>query len=171
MQAANFSIGDRVWWCGKASNPNYNPGYGTIEKITNSRIVVRWDKWKHPRNYLPKDLRKIQTPDFCPDCSTPYRIGIWNFPCKGSGDHKLGTFYTRDSNIHPTERVKLLYNPSTGETRTPGRTDRGIHPKYQAAGFTQYKELETHQEIRKLEKEKGLRHEASNFDFGSGHAD
>lgn len=107
----------------------------------------------------------------CPNCATEYRIGIWNFPCNGSGDHKLGTFYTRDPNIHSSERVKLLYNPTTGETRTPGRVDRDIHPKYVASGFTQYKELETHQEIRQLEKEKGLRHEMSNFDMGSGHAD
>ena len=113
----------------------------------------------------------MQAADCCPNCSTPYRIGIWNFPCNGSGDHKLGTFYTGDSNIHSSERVKLLYNPTTGETRPPGRTDRPIHEKYQAAGFTEYKELPTHQDIRKLEKEKGWVHEASNFDFGSGHAD
>lgn len=102
-------------------------------------------------------------PNSCPNCGTEYRIGIWNFPCKIKGDHALGRFYRGDHNIHTSERVKLLYNPSTGETRIPGRADGPIHPKYQAAGFTQYKDLETHQEIRSLEKEKGLIHESSNY--------
>lgn len=111
------------------------------------------------------------TSDCCPDCSTPYRIGIWNFPCKGSGDHALGSFYKGDHAIHPSERVKLLYNPTTGETRAPGRADRPIHEKYIAAGFTQYKDLETHQEIRQYEKEKGVIHESSNYNQNSVQAE
>ena len=125
-----------------------------MERITGKRI---------------DDIAKIiaghdVAPDNCPDCGAKYRVGIWNFPCNGSGDHKLGKFWTGDHNIHTSERVKLLYNPTTGETRIPGRADRDIHPKYVAEGFTQYKDLETHQEIRQLEKEKGIIHESSSYD-------
>lgn len=104
----------------------------------------------------------------CPNCGIEYKTGLWNFPCKGDGDHKLGPFYRGDSNIHTSEQVKLLYNPTTGETRIPGRADREIHPKYRAAGFTEYKNLETHQQVRQLEREKGLVHESSWYDTGSG---
>jgi len=164
-----LSIGDKVRKLSGRKEYLKYLGIGTVSNITPSRIVVIWQHGGQPRNHIEKDLEKIT--DACPICGTPYRIGIWCFPCKGDGDHKLGTFYTRDPNIHSSERVKLLYNPTTGETRTPGRVDRDIHPKYVAEGFTQYKELETHQEIRTLEKEKGLRHEISNFDMGSGNAD
>ncbi len=92
---------------------------------------------------------------------------MWTLPCKGTGDHQLGSFFKGDHSIHPSERVKLLYNPSTGETREPGRWDRPIHPKYVEAGFTQYKELEHHHEIRAYEKEKGLIHESSHYNQNS----
>lgn len=55
-----------------------------------------------------------------------------------------------------------MHNPATGETRIPGRADRPIHPKYAAAGF-RYEKVDTHQQLRKLEKEKGVAHEASHF--------
>jgi hypothetical protein len=106
----------------------------------------------------------------CPDCGERYRIGIWNFRCQGTGDHKLGPHYTGDHNIHPSERVVMWRNPQTGETRIPGRADRDIHPKYKAAGFTERVALETHQEVRKLEKEKGLVHESSHYDSNSSKA-
>ena len=101
--------------------------------------------------------------DECPNCGIMYRIGIWCFPCDGSGDHALGPFYKGDHAIHPSERVTLFRNPNTGETRIPGRADRDIHPKYRAAGFTERVTLEQHSDIRKLEKEKGILHESSNY--------
>ena len=105
--------------------------------------------------------------DLCPDCGTTLQIGMWCFPCRGSGDHALGTFWKGDHAIHPSERVTLIRNPSTGETRIPGRADRPIHPKYLAAGFTERVQLEQHSEVRALEREKGLLHESSHFDSGS----
>lgn len=110
-------------------------------------------------------------PTRCPDCNTRYKIGIWNFPCKGSGDHALGSFYKGDHAIHTSERVTLFRNPNTGETRIPGRADRDIHPKYKAAGFTERVQLEQHSDIRKLEKEKGLVHESSNYSQNSVQAE
>lgn len=107
----------------------------------------------------------------CPNCGIEYCTGIWNFPCKIKGDHTLGAFYRGDSNIHSSERVTLYRNPHTGETRIPGRADRDIHPKYKAAGFTERVQLETHQQVRALEKEKGLVHESSHFDSGSATAE
>lgn len=107
----------------------------------------------------------------CHKCGTLYRVGIWCFPCNGSGDHELGAFYKGDHNIHTSERVTLFRNPHTGETRIPGRADREIHPKYKAAGFTERVQLETHQEIRKLEKEQGLVHESSSYNQNSVQAE
>lgn len=108
--------------------------------------------------------------DRCPDCRIEYVPGIWCFPCGGTGDHVLGAFFRGDHNIHPSERVVLFRNPQTGETRIPGRADRDIHPKYRAAGFTERVALETHGEIRKLEKEKGLIHESSHYVGNSSQA-
>jgi hypothetical protein len=109
--------------------------------------------------------------DNCPDCGTPYRIGIWCFPCGGSGDHALGAFYKGDHAIHTSERVTLFRNPNTGETRIPGRADREIHPKYKAAGFTERVTLETHQQVKALEKEKGIIHESSHYNQNSVQAE
>jgi hypothetical protein len=72
----------------------------------------------------------------------------------------------KHASIHASERVVINYNPATGEVRIPGRADRPIHPKYAAEGYER-RELPHLSDVRKLEKEKGLVHEASNYD-GSG---
>ena len=102
----------------------------------------------------------------CPSCGYDPAIGEWPLDCKGRGH----VIYKRDAAVHTSERVRVIENPSTGEIRIPGRTDRPIHPKYQKAGFTQYKDLTTLQEVRQLEKKQGLVHEASNYD-NSGRAE
>lgn len=96
----------------------------------------------------------------CLKCSNWYAIGDWPFCPHGI----TGAFFRGDAQIHSSEKVTLLHNPSTGETRIPGRVDRAIHPKYKKAGFIEYKTVDTHQQLRKVEKEKGIAHEASNFD-------
>lgn len=96
----------------------------------------------------------------CADCGKLVTVGEWPW-CPHSS---IGAFFRGDAQIHSSEKVTLLHNPSTGETRIPGRVDRAIHPKYKKAGFTEYKTVDTHQELRKVEKEKGIAHEASNFD-------
>ena len=102
----------------------------------------------------------------CPSCNYDPAIGEWPLDCKGRGH----TIYKRNASIHSSEKVRVIENPHTGEIRIPGRTDRPIHPKYVKAGFTQYKELNSLQEVRKLEKSHGLVHEASNYD-NSGRAE
>lgn len=102
----------------------------------------------------------------CGDCGKNIDIGDWPFACAGMG-HQPGAFFTGDASIHPSERVTLIRNPQTGETRIPGRADRPIHEKYRAAGFTERVELQTHAEVRKLEKTKGLVHERSHYDNSS----
>lgn len=96
----------------------------------------------------------------CPDCKRLLGIGDWPFPCRGRGHDTK----PRDASIHARERVQLLVNPQTGETRVEGRVDRPIHAKYQAAGFTERRELTTLAEVRRYEKERGMVHEASNYD-------
>lgn len=105
--------------------------------------------------------------DYCPNCGTIYHSGIWNFPCTGDGDHVLGSFYTGPAKIHYSDRPVVIRNPQTGETRRPGRADRPIHPKYIAAGFTERVTLDTHQEIKRYEKDNGLVHESSHYNQNS----
>ncbi len=103
----------------------------------------------------------------CLDCGNWYDIGDWPFCPHG----KTGAFFSGDAQIHSSEKVSVLHNPSTGETRIPGRADRAIHPKYKAAGFTEYKTIDTHTQLRSFEKQKGIIHEGSHFDSGSGRAE
>lgn len=106
----------------------------------------------------------------CEDCGKTIDIGEWPFPCAGMG-HEPGAFWTGDAAIHASERTVIYRNPQTNETRIPGRADRPIHPKYQAAGFTERVELSNVPEIRRYEKATGKVHEASNYDKGSATAE
>lgn len=98
----------------------------------------------------------------CGNCRS-YNIyaDVGNF-CKKCGSDRRSQGRSVRGTIGPAERVKVLTNPRTGETRVEGRTDRPIHPKYHAAGFTERQELSTIPAIRRFEKQKGLAHEASN---------
>lgn len=98
----------------------------------------------------------------CNDCKEEIKVGDWPFDCRGLG-HQLGSFFSGDAQIHTSEKVTVMHNPTTGETRIPGRADRPIHRKYQKSGFTEYKTIDTHQQLRQLEKQKGVVHEQSTF--------
>lgn len=106
----------------------------------------------------------------CPSCGHDPVIGEWPFDCKGFG-HKLSRAFSSGTPVSSNERAVVYRNPETGEYRVPGRSDRPIHPKYQAAGFTERVELGSGPEVRKFEKATGMVHEASNYDSGSGHAE
>lgn len=93
----------------------------------------------------------------CMRCLRMLKIGDWPY-CPH------GHVKPRDASIHARERVQLLVNPQTGETRVEGRVDRPIHPKYQAAGFTERRDLTTLADVRRYEKQQNLVHEASNYD-------
>lgn len=102
----------------------------------------------------------------CPDCGHTPGIGEWPLRCKGSADgHALGRFWKQDASIHQSEKVVVFRN-AQGEVRIPGRADRPMPEKYAAAGFVR-EELSSVAEIRKVEKQKGLIHESSNYDSGS----
>jgi hypothetical protein len=106
----------------------------------------------------------------CPSCGRDPLLGEWPFDCKGHG-HTLSRSFSSGSKVHSSERAVIYRNPQTGEVRVPGRADRPIHPKYQAAGFTERVELDSGPKIRKFEKETGLIHESSNYDSGSATAE
>lgn len=99
--------------------------------------------------------------ELCTNCGKPYVMGDWPICPHGTP----GPFFRGDAAIHTSERAVVYENPVTGHTHMPGRVDRPMHPKLQAAGYVR-KELDV-PGIRKLEKTKGLVHEASNYDQGS----
>ena len=106
----------------------------------------------------------------CPSCGHDPILGEWPFDCKGYG-HTLTRAFSSGTPVSANERAVVYRNPQTNEYRVPGRADRPIHPKYQAAGFTERVELGSGSEVRKFEKASGLIHEASNYDSGSGRAE
>lgn len=94
----------------------------------------------------------------CINCGEEIHIGHYPF-CPH------GKVSKRDAAIHTSERV-VVYENAAGEIRVPGHTG-AMHEKYAAAGFER-RELPNFSDIRKLEKDKGLVHESSNYD-NSGH--
>jgi hypothetical protein len=94
----------------------------------------------------------------CNSCGRDVAVGEWPFCPHGAP----GSYWTGDAQIHSSEKVTILENRYTGETRIPGRADRPVHPKLAAEGY-QYRTLDSHMDIRRLEKEKGLIHEAGNY--------
>ena len=94
----------------------------------------------------------------CGGCGVEIPIGSWPF-CPHPFVKK------RDAAIHTSERV-VVYENAAGEVRVPGHTG-AMHEKYAAAGFER-RELPNFSDIRRLEKDKGLVHESSNYD-NSGH--
>jgi hypothetical protein len=85
------------------------------------------------------------------------------------GHDLKGTFWKGDSQVRAGEKV-VVYRGPQGDVKIPGRADRPMHPKLEAAGY-QREELSTVGEVRKLEKETGLIHEASNYTKNSAQAD
>lgn len=106
----------------------------------------------------------------CPSCGHDPVIGEWPFDCRGRG-HELSRSFSAGVSVHTSEQAIVYRNPETNEFRVPGRADRPIHPKYQAAGFTERVALTSGSEVRKFEKSTGLIHESSNYDSGSGRAE
>lgn len=105
----------------------------------------------------------------CSDCGINIDVGMWPFSCAGLG-HELGSFWSGDASIHSSEKVVVYENPQTGEIRIPGRADRPMHPKYEAAGF-QRKTLDTVAQIHEVEKKKNLIHEGLNYNQNSSQAE
>ncbi len=105
----------------------------------------------------------------CSDCGKDLDIGDWPFACHGRG-HDLGPFWRGDANVHSSDKVVIYENPATGDIRIPGRADRPMHPKYEAAGY-QRKTLDTISQIREVEQKKNLIHEGLNYSTNSAQAD
>ncbi len=96
----------------------------------------------------------------CSVCGTKLKVGGWPW-CPH------GEFQNREAQIHESEKVTVWENPTTGEVRIPGRTDQPIHPKYQAAGFTKRKTIDTHAQLRALERQTGTMHELREYNRNS----
>lgn len=108
--------------------------------------------------------------DKCPDCDKHYDVGDWPFPCGGLG-HAPGPFYTGDAQLSDADKVVIYENPTTGTYHVPGRADRPINPKYEAAGYVVRRELSTVSDIKRFEKEKNLISEAVHYDRNSARAE
>lgn len=96
----------------------------------------------------------------CEDCGKSYAIGQYPY-CPH------GRVSPADAQIHTSEKVTVWENPNTGEVRIPGRADQPIHDKYQAAGFTNRKTIDTHSQLRDLERKTGTIHENSHYSKNS----
>ena len=90
---------------------------------------------------------------------------MWPLPCGGNG-HQI---QSRNAQVHSSEKLVVLEGPK-GEIRIPGRGDRPIHPKYEAAGFRR-KVIDTMSGVREVEKKTGLISEALNYDKNSARAE
>ena len=101
----------------------------------------------------------------CPDCGKNFEVGDWPFACAGRG-HELGSFWAGDAQIHASEKVVVLENKYTGDIKIPGRGDRPVHPKLAAEGYER-KILETHADIRAVERKTKTVHEAGNYGSNS----
>src|SRR5271165_7269244 len=62
-EIAGFSPGMRVQWDGFAVNPKYNPGSGTVTRVTRSRVHVLWDDPHYWRGGRGKMLPLYHIPD------------------------------------------------------------------------------------------------------------
>lgn len=77
--------------------------------------------------------------------------------------------YTGGAYIHASEKVTVLRN-AAGEVRIPGTPDSPMAQKYLENGFVR-ETLDSHSDIRALERTQGIRHERSYFDRNSAAAD
>ena len=102
----------------------------------------------------------------CPDCGKEYAIGDWPLPCKGAG-HEM---QFHDAQIHASQKVVVYENQHNGDIRIPGRTDRPMHPKYEAAGYRR-KTIDSIGGVREVERKTGLQSEILNYDANSARAD
>jgi hypothetical protein len=107
--------------------------------------------------------------DICADCGKHIEIGDWPFACAGLGHSLKGTFWTGGAQIRQSEKV-VVYRGPGGDVKIPGRADRPLHPKLKAAGYVR-ETLDTVSDVRRIERETGLIHEASNYDSGSATAE
>ncbi len=100
-------------------------------------------------------------PPVCPDCGRHFSVGDWPFACAGLG-HEPGSFWTGDAQIHASEKVVVNRNVHTGQVSIPGRADRPLHPRMAAAGYVR-ETLDTHTDVKRIEKETGTMHEAGSY--------
>jgi hypothetical protein len=102
------------------------------------------------------------SPELCSRCGLPYKIGDWPICPHG----RPGKFWTGDANIHSSEKISVDYNPRTGVTHIPGRTDRPMHIKKIMDGFER-RTLDSFTDIKQFEKQTGLISEATNYHANS----
>ena len=75
----------------------------------------------------------------------------------------------RATNVHPSERAVVWYDPKTGRHATPGRNDVPMPDRYRKAGY-QRREFPTLRSLDQYCKQEGLHNEKADFD-NSGRAD
>lgn len=109
------------------------------------------------------------TDSHCPNCSKLLIVGDWPW-CDGSGQHRPNR--SCDPNIHTSERVLVYEDPKTGKITIPPSADRStqINQKNEKFGLIP-RYLETHQEVRRVEKKNGVVHERREYNEGSGTSD
>ena len=57
-----FKTGDRVMHNTYRHNPKYQPGPGTVVRVTDKRVVVDWDRhFRKPMPYKPDHLKLLQS--------------------------------------------------------------------------------------------------------------
>lgn len=71
--------------------------------------------------------------------------------------------FEKHAQVHASERAVVYYNSSTGEHRTPPRSDVSMPEIYARQGFERREILQ----MTSWEKEAGVVHEASNFNPGN----
>lgn len=106
----------------------------------------------------------------CPKCNRELSIGEWPFPCDGSGNHILGSFFGSAAAISEKERSVYFEHPETGEVRIPGRADRPMPEHLVRFGFER-RELNTLADVRNFEKRTGKVSIAANYDKHSARED
>ncbi len=98
----------------------------------------------------------------CKRCRRTLLIGEWPF-CP-HGPARAGGFASTNVHIHPSERAVIYEHPGTGEVRYPMRADRvgQVEQVYLETGY-QRRTLDSGADIRKFERQRGVRHERSNY--------
>lgn len=87
----------------------------------------------------------------CPECAVSQREGL------------------KGAYISASEAVTVLRN-AEGEVRIPGSADSPMVARYLADGYVK-ETINRHEDIRKLERDTGLRHERGSYDQNSAAAD
>lgn len=66
--------------------------------------------------------------------------------------------------VHSSESTVVYRNPRTGKVMYPMRNDMPLNPKLAAQGYTERIEMRHDHEVKRFEKENGVRNERAWFD-------